>query len=418
MRRSISSRPRILVTLGEADNGRAAPLTMRIAVIEPLPVGGLLHYATQLADALAERGNSVDLVLAREHELADRSGPARRRAILPPDPPAAPPNPTRAQRTLRRARTAARLASTWLRIAREVRFGDYDAILLGGSFDMALTSAAGLLVARLKGGTPLAHVCHNVRPFNRWGGDHLYVSSGPTIALLRRLYPSFDLVFVHGEQSRREFEATWPPTRLAIIPHGDERLFSDEPPPPAGEARVLFFGAWRKMKGLPVLMQAFDALAERRPEVRLTVAGPTVPEEGESERVLAWAAERSERVEALPGYVPMEDVAGLFARARVVVLPYLAGYQSGVVHLAMTMGRAVVVTAVGDLPEAVADGTTGLVVASRDPDALADALERVLADAGFAERLGAAGHARMLDGSGWPEVAERVETGLRSLNAG
>jgi starch synthase len=302
-----------------------------------------------------------------------------------------------------------------MRIAREVRFGDYDAILLAGSFDMALTSGAGLLVTRLKGRTPLAHVCHNVRPFNRWGGDELYVSSGPTIALLRRLYPSFDLVFVHGEQSRREFEAAWPPTRLAIIPHGDERLFADEPPPPADEARILFFGAWRKMKGLPVLMQAFDALADRRSEVRLTIAGPPVPEEGESDRVLAWAAERGDRVEALPGYVPIDEVSGLFARARVVVLPYLAGYQSGVVHLAMTMRRAVVVTAVGDLPEAVADGTTGLVVPSRNPQALADALERVVGDAGFAERLGAASYARMLDGSGWPAVAERVETGLRSL---
>jgi glycosyltransferase involved in cell wall biosynthesis len=391
---------------------------MRIAVIEPLPVGGLLHYSTQLADALAERGNSVDLVLAREHELAAHSGPALRRAILPPDALAAPENPTRLQRTLRRARTAGRLAATWLRIAREVRFGDYDAILLGGSFDMALTSAAGLLVTHLKRGTPLAHVCHNVRPFNRWGGDELYVSSGATISLLRRLYPRFDLVFVHGEQSRREFESTWPPTRLAIIPHGNERLFSEDPPPPADEARVLFFGAWRKMKGLPVLMEAFDELARRRPDVQLTIAGPPVPEEGESGRVLAWAAGHGDRVEALPGYVPIDEVAGLFARARVVVLPYLAGYQSGVVHLAMTMRRAVVVTAVGDLPDAVADGTTGLVVAARNPDALADALERVLSNAGFAEQLGAAGHARMLDGSGWPAVAGIVEAQLRSLISG
>jgi glycosyltransferase involved in cell wall biosynthesis len=97
------------------------------------------------------------------------------------------------------------------------------------------------------------------------------------------------------------------------------------------------------------------------------------------------------------------------------VLPYLMGYQSGVLHLAMTMGRAVVVTAVGDLPQAVADGTTGLIVPPRDAQALADALERVVSDAAFAERLGAAAHARMLDGSDWSAVAEQVEAGLRSL---
>lgn len=388
---------------------------MRIAIVEPLPFGGLLHYATQLADALAERGNAVDLVVARENELAAHSGRARRRAILPPDAAPAPANPTRAQMRLRRARTAARLAVTWTRIAREVRRREHDVILLGGSFDMAPTAAAGLLVSRLSGRTPLAHVCHNVRPFHRWGGDELNVESGPTIALLRRLYPSFDLVFVHGQRSRQEFLQTWPPTRLMEIPHGDERLFAEDPPPPAREPRILFFGAWSKVKGLPVLMQAFDALASRRPEVRLTIAGPPVPEEGESAQVLRWAAERANRVEALPGYVPIEDVKGLFARARVVVLPYLTGYQSGVAHLAMTMQRAVVATDVGDLPNAVIDGTTGLVVSSRDPDGLADALERVVGDAELADRLGAAGHARMLDGSGWPAVAEQVEAGLRSL---
>jgi glycosyltransferase involved in cell wall biosynthesis len=169
------------------------------------------------------------------------------------------------------------------------------------------------------------------------------------------------------------------------------------------------------MKGLPVLMEAFDALAERRPDVRLTIAGPPVPEEGESERVLAWAAEREGRVETLPDYVPIEDVAGLFARARVVALPYLAGYQSGVAHLAMTMRRAVVASDVGDLPDVVADGKSGLVVPSRDPLALADALERVLDDPALAERLGATGYAQILGGSGWATVAEQVEIGLRSI---
>src|SRR6185437_10620884 len=344
-----------------------------------------------------------------------RPGPANRREVLPPDARPAPADPTTMQRSLRRARTAARLVATWTRIAREVRFGGYDVVLLAGSFDMALTAGAGLLVTRLKGHVPLAHVCHNVRPLNRWGGEELYVSSGPTIGLLRRLYPSFDLVFVHGERSMSEFQATWPPTNLAVVPHGDERLFSEEPPAAASEPHILFFGAWSKMKGLPVLMEAFDELARRRPEVRLTIAGPPVPEEGESRRVLAWAAERPQQVEALAGYVPVEEVRALFARARVVVLPYLTGYQSGVVHLAMTMRRAVVASDVGDLPEAVADGASGLIVPSRDPQALAAALERVVTDADLAERLGAVGHERMLGGSGWPAVAEQFESAMLTL---
>ncbi len=384
---------------------------MRLAVIEPTPFGGLLHYATQLADALAERGNEVDLIVTRDQELAGRAGRATRRPILAAG--VAPSHTGPA--TLRRARTAGRLASTWTRIARQTRRGGYDAVLLNGSLDLALTAAGALGVTATKGATPVAHVCHNVRPFDRWGGDDLFVRSSATLRLLRRAYPSFDLVFVHGERCLHEYEETWPQTRLAMIPHGDERLFASEPPPPTTEPRILFFGAWRQMKGLGVLMEAFDALSERAPEARLTIAGAMVPEEGQADRVLRWARDHGDRVELRPGYVPVDEVAPLFARARVVALPYLAAYQSGVAHLAMTMQRAVVASEVGDLATVVRDSGGGRLVPPGDPVALADALESVVVDAPLADRLGAEGHRHTLNGSSWPSVAERVEDALRAL---
>lgn len=388
---------------------------MRLAVVEPTPFGGLLHYAVQLADALAERGNDVDLITTRGNELAHRDGPARRLAVLSPGGPPHKGRPTKLEATARRARTALRLAGTWTRIARDVRFGGYDAVIVNGSFDLALTAAGALAVNAVKGCTVVSHVCHNIRPINRWGGDEMFLESGPTISLLRRAYPSFDLLFVHGERSLAEYRATWPPTQLEVVPHGDERIFADEPPPPSDESRILFFGAWRKMKGLPLLMDAFDQLSERRPDVRLTIAGPPVPEEGEAERVLRWAADRADRVEVQPDYVPVDDVPDLFRRARVVVLPYLAGYQSGVVHLAMTMQRAVVAADVGDLGSAVDDGRTGIVVPRGDVSALVAALDRVVGDPELADRLGAAGRARMMNGSGWPTVAARVEQALKRV---
>jgi glycosyltransferase involved in cell wall biosynthesis len=390
---------------------------LRIAVIEPDPLGGLLHYATQLADGLAAAGSDVTLIAARDNELADHRGPARRRLVLPPDPAPPPAEPSATEMTLRRARTARRLVTTWWRITREVRAGGYDIVVLDGSFDMALTAAAGLILMSVKGRTPVAHVCHDVRPFNRWGGDNLYIDSGPTIALLRRLYPRFDVVFVHGDLSRLEFERSWPSTRLAVVPHGDESLFVDEPPPPTVEARILFFGRWSKTKGLRVLMDAFDLLIQRRPEARLTIAGSPVPGEGEAPLVRRWAAGRAEHVELLDGYLPVEDVPDLFGRARVVVLPYLTIYQSGVLHLAMTMQRAVVVSDVGELPSVVSDGGGGLVVPSRDPHALADALERVITDPSLANRMGEAGRRRVEQGASWSSVADQFETVLRPLTS-
>ena len=63
-----------------------------------------------------------------------------------------------------------------------------------------------------------------------------------------------------------------------------------------------------------------------------------------------------------------------FARADVVVLPYLRSSASGPLHIAMSNGLPVVVTSVGGLAEAVADYPGALTVPPADAPALADAL--------------------------------------------
>ena len=104
----------------------------------------------------------------------------------------------------------------------------------------------------------------------------------------------------------------------------------------------------------------------------------------------------------------------MFAKARVVVT-YVAGYQSGVLHLAMTMGRAVVTSDVGDLAAAVVDGETGLVVPAGDAAQLSEALARLAFDRELAERFGRNARDRVLAASGWDTVAASVEEALESI---
>ena len=296
----------------------------------------------------------------------------------------------------------------------QVRTGAYDAVILVDDLNLALAAVAPLVLTLLPGGPVLAAVCHEPRPRNRWAGGGLFASSRSLLGLLRRLYPRLDVVFVHGDRSRQEFARVWPPARIAVIPHGDERIVAGAPPPPSGEERVLFFGDWRRAKGLHDLMAAFERLEPRRPAARLTIAGTPSPD-GEPERVRAWAAERPERVEVIDRYVPLEDVRDVFARARVVVTPYLAGSQSGVLHLAMTMERAAVTSDVGELGRTVVDGETGRVIPSGDVEALADALVALLGDPELCARLGAEARRRLFAESGWERVAERVEAELQQV---
>jgi glycosyltransferase involved in cell wall biosynthesis len=387
---------------------------MRLAVVEPASQGGLLHYAVQLADGLAGAGHDVDLLVPAGNELSGRhAGPACMREVLTPQSPAAG-SALGELRVVRRARVAGRLLRSWGRVNWELRRGRYDAVILTSDIDLWPVAAAVLLITLRRGKMRVAGICHSVRPLNRWSGEDLYIDSPVLNGLLQRLYPRMDVMFVHGERSKLEFRDAWPPTRLELIPHGDERIFAGEPPPPALQERVLFFGEWRKVKGLPILMEAFDELLTRRPDAHLTIAGSPCPVDLDPELVRTWASRHSDRVEVIDHYVSVSDVPGLFAAARVVVTPYITGYQSGVVHLAMTMARAVVSSEVGDLTTAVIDGETGLTVPPGDPRALALALERILSDAELADRLGREGRRRLLKSSSWEVVAEQVEAALQS----
>jgi glycosyltransferase involved in cell wall biosynthesis len=384
--------------------------------VEMSSQGGLLHYAVQQANALAERGVAVDLITVRGNELSSHDGAARMRAILTPPTSSRMPAPGGRLYFLRRALTGLRLLRAYARLLVELQKGRYDAAVL--HLDVSLLPGAVIVfgMTTLPRRPKLAFVAHNVRPFNRWGGESMFVSSRRLEAVLRRLFPRFDVVLVHGEQSRQELLKHWPSTRVAVVPHGDERiLVGDRPPPPASEERALFFGDWRKVKGLPMLMDSFDQLASRRPQARLMLAGTPAPEDFDPDIVREWAVGHGGRVELIDRYVPFEDVREVFAGARVVVTPYVVGYQSGVVHLAMTMARPVVATEVGDLPAVVIDGETGLLVPCGDSAALAEAIERLVSDPDTADRLGAEGRRRVLSQSSWERAAEELERVLATL---
>jgi glycosyltransferase involved in cell wall biosynthesis len=93
------------------------------------------------------------------------------------------------------------------------------------------------------------------------------------------------------------------------------------------------------------------------------------------------------------GFVAPARVGAYYERAAVVVCPsHREGYGVAA-REAMAHGRPVVASAVGGLLDAVEDGVTGLLVPPRDPNALRQAIETLLTDAGLRQRLGSASRA-------------------------
>lgn len=131
-------------------------------------------------------------------------------------------------------------------------------------------------------------------------------------------------------------------------------------------------------KGFEYLIEALPHL----PEVTCVVVGAGT--HGDALRALAERRGVSERL-VLTGWV--RDSREYLAGFDVFVLPSLTESFPLTTLEAMQVGVPVVATDVGGVPEQIRDGVTGLLVGTRDPEALAGAVRRLLDDAALRARL-------------------------------
>jgi glycosyltransferase involved in cell wall biosynthesis len=104
------------------------------------------------------------------------------------------------------------------------------------------------------------------------------------------------------------------------------------------------------------------------------------------------------------------DPLGLVLDSDVFVFPSLVAEGLPMALLeALALGKPVVATGVGGIPEMVEDGKTGLVVPPRDAAALAEGIVRVLSDPVLARRLGEAGREAVLARFPARTMVERTE---------
>ena len=144
------------------------------------------------------------------------------------------------------------------------------------------------------------------------------------------------------------------------------------------------------------------------------VGGPDAAElAGDAEyRRLASIADRagvSDRVR-FAGRVPQPEMPALIRSADIVVsVPWYEPF--GIVPLeAMACGVPVVASAVGGLIDTVVEGSTGLHVPPRRPDALAFVLRQLLADPVRREAFGIAGADRARARYAWSRIAADTAT--------
>jgi glycosyltransferase involved in cell wall biosynthesis len=144
-----------------------------------------------------------------------------------------------------------------------------------------------------------------------------------------------------------------------------------------GKRVLLFFGFVREYKGLDVLLEAVQQLDPAEGH-HLLVVGEFYDDRARYRAALDNLTQRGQ-LTLVDRYVPNEEIGLYFAAADLVAVPYLSATQSGVIQIAYGFGKPVVATAVGGIPEVVAEGRTGFLVPPGDAAAIADAVRRYFA---------------------------------------
>lgn len=170
----------------------------------------------------------------------------------------------------------------------------------------------------------------------------------------------------------------------AVFPtYFDLESFLREPPRPLPQRpQAAWIGSLQRTKDPALLARAWRQVGARLPEARLVIVGQG-PLRGDVE---ALAAEFPDTVEVIARLSPA-DVARVLDESTLLVLSSRSEGLGRVILEAFARGRPVVSTAVGGIPDLVVPDHNGLLVPTGDAESLADALERVLSDGQFAERL-------------------------------
>ena len=233
-----------------------------------------------------------------------------------------------------------------------------------------------------------------------------------------------DALIVHNRTCRDEIAPAAADLPIEVVPHGHylhaaERVARDaarrELGLDAAAPTALFFGQIKRTKGLDVLLDAMPSVVERCRGARLVIAGRAWKDDVGPYRERIRARGLEDAVELRHGFVADSEVPLLFGAADLVVLPYRRVYQSGVLLMAMSYGRAVLTSDLPAMRETVRDGENGFLFRDGDAAHLAGRLIDLLPRRELLDATAEAGLRQLAEHHDWGLVGERTADLYRRL---
>lgn len=174
------------------------------------------------------------------------------------------------------------------------------------------------------------------------------------------------------------------------------------------------FGRVDEFKGQHILAQALPTIVQERSNAYLVLVGQAEPAMQERLWDIARRGGVADRLRLLG---VRDDVARLMAATDIVALTSVIESFGMVIIEAMAMGKPVVATRAGGIPEIVVEGETGLLI-DRKPEAAATALKRLCGDYQARIAMGRAGRERAASLFTADRMAAEIESFYMEITGG
>jgi len=228
-------------------------------------------------------------------------------------------------------------------------------------------------------------------------------------AFTRLLVKSGTRFVFQGQPLKKRFLAVFPQaaSHVDVLSNWIDLGWRDSvsPLPTSEPVNILYMGWLHPYKGVDILIEGLARNAVQFGNCRFVLCG-----DGSERAMLEAAAAQTGLDIEFRGWVHGEAKAKAFSDAQIVILPSRVEGMPNVLLEAMSAGRPVVATKVGDVASLVDDGVEGFLVEPLDPDAFVAALLKLVQDPAMRARFGAAGRAKIERdhdlGKAWRKLAD------------
>lgn len=166
--------------------------------------------------------------------------------------------------------------------------------------------------------------------------------------------------------------------------------------------RIGFFGRINEYKGLKYLCDAFEIVFKELPNLRLLIAG-----QGNVAKQSAFFQKYDNSLDLHLRWIKDDEITNLIESVDIIVLPYIEASQSGVIPLAFSLGKPVVVTNVGGLSEQVPFGC-GIIIPAKDVEELAASILNLYKNKYLVQNMGIAAKKHADTFLTWESSAEKL----------